>query len=390
MNSCTRIFLLYFILFFLKFDFVYSQSPKEFLSIIYRIIQAGEWVNKITINNQKVKVFYIRVETTAPTFEQAKEKNFTLAIQEALGTFVLSEKVVKFEQIVRDDIVMYSGGYVQDFKIIEEKKGPSSTTLLMDVWVSESRIANRLLNTSANKGELDGTKIAAQLSTIVKDKHDAFKLLEIILQDFPFKAFELDIKKINFQTLRKGTSIVEIPIEIQWSQKYLDSLKEALLILRDGNELRFSSNIFYGKNYIDGVTISIASQIFNTLTFSGIDASFENDEKIDLFYLHFKDAPTIKITLNDDFENEIITDCFYLQNRGNLNVKSKYDKQNIHETLSLDEFYEFNTHRAHLEINEKYQQKKKFPIKLTSKNLNKISEITKVKASIIKNSDCKN
>ena len=124
MNSYTRIFLLYFILFFLKFDFVYSQSPKEFLSIIYRVIQVGEWVNKITINNQKVKVFYIRVETTASTFEQAKEQNFRLAIQEALGTFVLSEKVVKFEQIVRDDIVMYSGGYVQDFKIIEEKKGP--------------------------------------------------------------------------------------------------------------------------------------------------------------------------------------------------------------------------------------------------------------------------
>ena len=251
----------------------------------------------------------------------------------------------------------------------------------MDVWVSESKIANRLLNTSANKGELDGRKIETQLSTIVKDKEDAFKLLSIILQDFPSKAFELDIKKTNFQTLRKGTSIVEVPIEIQWSQKYLDSLKEALILLRDSNELRFKSSI--GSRINNDVTvISIGSLIFGDFFYSGIDASFNNDEMVDLFYNYFNQAPLIKISLNDDFENEIVTNCFYLQNRGNLFTKSEYDKQNIHEIISLDEFYEFNTSRAHFEINEKYQQKKNYLIELNNKKLVKTTEITKVKASI--------
>ena len=74
--------------------------------------------------------------------------------------------------------------------------------------------------------------------------------------------------------------------------------------------------------------------------------------------------------------------CFNLQgNRGNLFTKSEYDKQNIHEIISLDEFYEFNTSRAHFEINEKYHQKKNYLIELNNKKLVKTTEITKVKAS---------
>ncbi len=386
MRHGYKILLIYFIFFIFRSDHIHSQSPKDALSIVYKIIKVGEWLNKITINNEKVKVYYIQVEVTASNFDQAKESGFKLAIQEALGTFVTTEKVIKFDEVTRNDIVTYSGGYIQDFKIIKENREKLSTTLVMDVWVSESKIANRLLNTSTNKGELDGRKIEVQLSTIVKDKEDAFKLLDIILQDFPSKAFELDIKKTNFQTLRKGNSIVEVPLEIQWSQKYLDSLKEALILLRDSDELRFKSSI--GSRIHNDVTvISIGSIIFGDFFYSGIDASFNNDEIVDLFYNYFNKAPLIKISLNDDFENEIVTNCFYLQNRGNLFTKSKYDKQNIHEILSLDEFYEFNTSRAHFEINEKYQQKKNYLIELNNKKLVKTSEITKVKASI--NYECK-
>jgi len=378
-----------FFIFFFRTDLIYSQTPKDLLNI-YRIVKVGEWLNKLTIKNEKVKVYYIQVEVTAANFEQARESGFTLAIQEALGTFITAERVIKFDEVIRNEIITYSGGYIQDFKIIKETRDILTTTLVMDVWVSESRIAHRLLNTSSNKGELDGRKIEAQLSTIVKDKADAFKLLDIVLQDFPSRAFELDIKNTNFQTLRKGTLIVEIPLEIRWSQKYLDSLKEALILLRDGNELRFQSNLFFHKDNMEEVTISIGSKIFYGLTFSGVDASFKDDEIIDLFYLHFKNASTIKISLSDEFESEIFTNCFYLQNTGNLFKKKKYDKQNIHEILPLNEFYEFNTLRAHFEINDKYDQKKNYLFELNNNNNSiKTSEIKKVKASIVKDYECK-
>ena len=183
MRQGYKILLIYFIFFIFRSDHIYSQSPKDALSIVYKIIKVGEWLNKITINSEKVKVYYIQVEVTASNFDQAKESGFKLAIQEALGTFVTTEKVIKFDEVTRNDIVTYSGGYIQDFKIIKENRDKLSTTLVMDVWVSESKIANRLLNTSTNKGELDGRKIEAQLATIVKDKEDAFKLLNIVLQD---------------------------------------------------------------------------------------------------------------------------------------------------------------------------------------------------------------
>ena len=389
MRHGYKILLIYFIFFIFRADHSYPQSPKDTLSIFYKIIKVGEWLNKITINNERVKVYYIQVEVTASNFDQAKESGFKLAIQEALGTFITTERVIKFDEVTKNEIIMYSGGYVQDFKILKENRDILSTTLIMDVWVSESKIANRLLNTSTVKSELDGKRIASQLSTIFKDKEDAFKLLELILADFPYKAFELDIDRTNFQTLRKGTTRVEIPIKISWNQKYLDSLKEALLLVRDSDELRFKSSI--GSRIHNSITvISIGSSIFGDLFYSGIDASFNNDEIINLFYNYFNQAPLIKISLNDDFGKEWFTNCFYLQNRDSLFSKSTYDKQNIHEIVSLDEFYEFNTNRAHLEINEKYYQKKVFPILLAYNNLDQISEITKVTGSFIKKNECHN
>lgn len=388
------IFIIVTIIFFLKPNQIYSQTPKELLFNVYKIIKVGKWLDKFTVNNEKVKVYYIQVETTAPNFDQAKETGFQLAIQEALGSFVTSEKVVKFDEVTRNEIIMYSGGYVQDFEIIKENKSLDSTTLTMDVWISESKIANRLLNTSVNEGELDGEKIAAQLSTIVKDQDDANKLLQIILKDFPLKAFVLDIKKTNFKTLREGATIVKIPIEISWSKDYLDSLKEALILLRDGDELRFANAVdgwLTGQTFNDGVTISVGSKTFAGAANKGVDANFKNTQIIELFYQHFNNKkPVIKISLNDDFENEKVVDCFYLQWRANHFTKDYFDfNLYLYERLFLEEFYEFNTDRAHFEINEKFKQKKSFQIEFTSQNLEQISEITKVKASVIEASKCK-
>ncbi len=120
-------------------------------------LTVGQWLIK-----DSQKVYFVKVESTASTPAQAREEGFRLAVRQAVGALVVAETEVKNQQLVRNDIIQYSSGYVQDFKILSESQVGSMSRVVMDVWVSDSKIANRLLNVSKDDGSIDGEKSAVQ------------------------------------------------------------------------------------------------------------------------------------------------------------------------------------------------------------------------------------
>jgi hypothetical protein len=111
------------------------------------ILTVGQWLIK-----DSQKAYYVQVESTAATAAQARAEGFKLAVSQAVGTLVVTESEVKNQQLVRNEIIQYSSGYIQDFKILSETQVGSMTRIIMDVWVTESKIADRLLNLSKADG----------------------------------------------------------------------------------------------------------------------------------------------------------------------------------------------------------------------------------------------
>jgi hypothetical protein len=365
-----RVFLTYIILNILLLNYSYSQTPKDILSIISRIITIGQWVDKKIANNKSIKVYYIKIETTAPSFDQAKDAGFKLAIQEALGTFVLNEEVIQFKELIRQDLILYSAGYVQDFKILEEKRNQTSVTLLMDVWVSESKIASRLLNTSTTDGAIDGKKISAQLSTIKKDREDGDKLLQLVLNDFPEKSFELTLGKPTFQIVAKRAR-VEVPFQMRWSEKYLDALKEVFTLVREGNDSRVVWVSRSEKSHW-GSIINI-----NSGKFSNFYASFYSSKILQVISEYFGSDYVIKLSIRDDFDNEIASSCFDFQDHS-TNYEKFYNK-----------FYAYNSDVADFQIFSSYVLDKNLSFLLSANNLENTSKISKATAFLTPRIYCK-
>ena len=194
------------------------------------VIMVGQWLMR-----DNKRVYYIRVRGEGASFIEARQNGLRLAVEQALGTLVLSETEVRDQRIVRDEIITYAAGFVDRFEIVDaDHVNRTVNRVTMDVWVSESRIAHRLLNESVGTGTIDGARLTTQVDTIQQERVSADRVLSTVLQDFPRRAFDVELSKSRVDFSAQRTLHIDVPYTVSWNRAYLDSFNEALR--RVGND----------------------------------------------------------------------------------------------------------------------------------------------------------
>jgi hypothetical protein len=258
-------------------------------------LTVGQWLIK-----DSQKAYYVQVESTAPTAAQARAEGFKLAVSQAVGTLVVSESEVKNQQLVRNEIVQYSSGYIQDFKILSETQVGSMTRVVLDVWVTESKIADRLLNVSKADGAIEGEKSAAQYRSNLNQMQSGDRLLEMILNDFPNKAFDIKTGKSVVTMPARGIQI-QIPVTVSWNGPYIASLTEVLERVRQGKS----------ANYYRGPDWAAVIRFKNNSDWMMSTASFRDTVKLELIEANLiKSQPLIKLSIKDELGNPLFGKCF--------------------------------------------------------------------------------
>jgi hypothetical protein len=169
-----------------------AQNIANLTSHLSIALSVGKWLIK-----DSKKVYYIQVESTAPSEEQARQAGFKLAVTQALGALVVAETEVKNKELVRNEILQYSAGYIDDFKIVSNTQVGGMTRLVMDVWVVESKISNRVLGESRADGTVDGSRAALQQQTYLREQYTSDQLIDLVTRDFPKHAFDVKTPKIE-------------------------------------------------------------------------------------------------------------------------------------------------------------------------------------------------
>lgn len=187
------------------------------------VIMVGQWLFQ-----DNKRVYYIRVRGEGPNFVTARQNAFRLAVEQAVGTLVLSETQVQNSRIVRDEIITYASGFVDRFTIVDADYVNGVNRVTMDVWVSESKIANRLLNESVGTGTIDGNRLATQVETLQHERVSGDRILETVLRDFPRRAFNVRVERtqVDFSTQRNLQ--LDVPYVMSWDESYLESFNESL------------------------------------------------------------------------------------------------------------------------------------------------------------------
>lgn len=186
------------------------------------VLTVGHWIMQ-----DRRQVYYIQVQAPGDTFEQARQNAFRLAVEQAVGTLILSETESRNARLHRDEIITYASGFVDRFEILKSEITPSGYKVTMDVWVGRSQIAQRLLNNSATTGAIDGNRLSTQVDTIRHERSQGDRVMAAVLSDFPRRAFDVSLARTQITLTDRRQLQLGIPVTIRWNQDYVRAFYEA-------------------------------------------------------------------------------------------------------------------------------------------------------------------
>ena len=184
-------------------------------------------IHKFLTSDQK-KFYQIQVQSSGRTFEQARQNAFRLAVVQVAGFAILSETELVNSQLARDEIITYSSAFVEKYKIVNQSASTNSVSLVVDVWVAESAIANRLLAKNATQNTVNGEQLSTQVDTLLDERSRGDALLGAVLRDYPKRALttKLGTPKIYMDSNR--ATVIAIPWQVQWADEYITSINQTL------------------------------------------------------------------------------------------------------------------------------------------------------------------
>lgn len=198
----------------------------------YILILAGLLLAGCATQDKQIS---LRVQGAGNTFEKARHDAFIKAIEYKMGTLVLSERESHNLKLVKNDVSVFSSGYIDSYTIVSETKVNGLISVVVDVTVSDSKIKDRLLGSGTNSKELEGDRHHTQYASYIHDRMQGDKILNTVLRDYPSRAYVINQGLHEFKLDAYRNAILRVPYVMSWNYNYIVSLNEALSILQDGS-----------------------------------------------------------------------------------------------------------------------------------------------------------
>lgn len=254
-------------------------------------LTVGTWLMK-----DRVEVYYVQVESTGATAQSARENGFRLATNMAVGSLVMSQTQVNNGSIAQHEIINYSSGFIHDFRVITSRPGGEGVTVKMDVWVSKSIIADRVLNVSRDQAQVEGGRISAQIQSWQQERTTGDRVLETVLADYPQRAFDIAVGQTRVVADEQRKTFLVVPVTIGWNSTYLKSLTEALKTVNHRPDC--------------GGWFSVCQSPY-VVKAPGVTAHFMDDRVYWIFDRHtYRTNPHVQMTILDRSGRPQHRDCF--------------------------------------------------------------------------------
>jgi len=176
---------------------------------------------------------FIRVSGEGTTVEQAKENAFRTAVQQRAGAIVLSERQLNNDKLTKDNVSLFSAGFVDDFKIIDINQNGSTIKITLDVLVSESKLLNQVLNTGETTQGINGERASTALNTFVDSKEKGDRMLDMVLSTYPKNAFIVEQKPFILSVDIYRNAVISVPYSLKWNYDYILAMNEAMSLIED-------------------------------------------------------------------------------------------------------------------------------------------------------------
>jgi hypothetical protein len=176
------------------------------------------------------------------TFEEAKHQAFRKAIELEVGANVLSDIETQNYRRVKDEIYIYSSGYVDDYKVLSQEVKGNNVIVLLEVLVSENKIKNRIISVGKSDTDFDNQKHTAQVGTYIQERVSADRLLGKHLAEYPRKAYIIKHQPYNITLNEFRNPVLNIPYTLSWNYDYIKTLREIMGTIEHGSNGLFKNS----------------------------------------------------------------------------------------------------------------------------------------------------
>lgn len=320
-------------------------------------ITAIQWMNK-----DKEKVLYVELTAEGNDLDDARRNAFRMAVERSIGAVISAESQATNGKLVQDDIITYASGYVKDYQLVETKNLGDRVQVKMNVWVSSNKLANRLLNQSRAAGSVEGPKISQQIESLQYERANGDRLLLSVLNDYPYRAFDVRVSNTRVTMDSTRSPILHIPVEVNWNDRYLDSIGTAVKSINQQN----GCDRWFKPIHCDRVSVHIRA--------GNGQAWMDDDIAWNLFLREMiTTKPQIMLTMLDSSGNWIFKQCVGF---GELD----------HQSYSPHHYVEVDAGRVL--INDGMKRRFEIALPIGSYPIMQ-SQLDRIEARIVRNKDCK-
>lgn len=184
----------------------------------------------------------VKVTGCGNSFDSAKDDAFKNAVELQVGSVLVNHAETKNGELIRNEIIKYSSGYIDRFVVIDYTKVDTKDCVHVEAWVSTNKIADRILGVNTSPKSFDGQNLGARYDTWMDAKKNGDKLLTSVLKDYPKKAFIVKQEKTKMGVDNYRRPFLDIEYEFTWNSNYIESLRDTLTLLADGNDNYLAKN----------------------------------------------------------------------------------------------------------------------------------------------------
>ena len=209
-------------------------------STIQQILTPSPWAIGIVVAQwlmkDQRKVFYVEVTAEGANPRDAQEQAMRMAVERAVGSVVSTAAESRNSRLVRDEIIVYAAGYVDDYRVVNQRSVGNRSQVQMQVWVGHNKLANRLLGESRAEGSIEGGRISAQIESFQRERQTGDQLLTQVLRDYPQRSFVITMQPTQVWVHTDRETYLTVPFRITWDNNYITSLREVMRSITHRND----------------------------------------------------------------------------------------------------------------------------------------------------------
>ena len=126
----------------------------------------------------------VEVEGTGATTDEALKDAFSSAVRTCIGVIVNAEQVVKNESVIKDEILTYSNGYINNYDDLGSTNKAGLIVRRIRATVILGKLSGKLRERNIAVNEIKGEALFAEATTVNQERKDFRAMLKNIFTDY--------------------------------------------------------------------------------------------------------------------------------------------------------------------------------------------------------------